>query len=209
MGRNKTANVGKAMLPTPRCLQERRRTDDCAKLAGARGHCVCEEEYVSSFIPYLEYLSKVSMTVTYRQRQEHSHFVGASLSLARSLSLSLPPSLSLCVVLAVFGHAAPRRHVTATVFKGAPFEGNCLRFGALPRRCKVGQTHKRVCEREGRVLPGPGERSHGPGCERLDWGGAHLASKWACCWSKESRSRARPKFTRAIETRFLCSGSTP
>ena len=53
---------------------------------------MCEEEYASSFIPYLEYLSKVSMTVTYRQRQEYSPFVGASLSLARSLSLSLSPS---------------------------------------------------------------------------------------------------------------------
>lgn len=30
-------------LQTPRCLQERRRTDDCAKLAEAGGHVVCKK----------------------------------------------------------------------------------------------------------------------------------------------------------------------
>ena len=68
----------RAMLPTPRCLQERRRTDDCAKLAGAGSHCNYEKKRsaASSFIPYLKYLFKVSMTVTYSQRQEYPHFVG-------------------------------------------------------------------------------------------------------------------------------------
>ena len=67
-----------AMLQTPRCLQECRRTDDCAKLAGAGSHCMYEKKRsaASSFIPYLKYLFKVSMTVTYSQRQEYPHFVG-------------------------------------------------------------------------------------------------------------------------------------
>ena len=54
-------------LQTPRCLQERSRTDDCAEASGGRRPLCVEEEYASSFIPYLEYLFKVSVTVTYSQ----------------------------------------------------------------------------------------------------------------------------------------------
>ena len=68
------------MLPTPLVSAERRRTDDCTKLAEAGGHVVCKKSTPLQFIPNLKYLFKVSVTVTYSQRQEYPHFVGASLS---------------------------------------------------------------------------------------------------------------------------------
>jgi hypothetical protein len=42
---------------------------------------LCEKSTPLQFIPNLKYLFKVSVTVTYSQRQEYPHFVGASLSL--------------------------------------------------------------------------------------------------------------------------------
>lgn len=41
------------------------------------------------FIPNLKYLFKVSVTVTYSQRQEYPHFVGASLSLPSRSALGV------------------------------------------------------------------------------------------------------------------------
>ena len=50
-------------------------------LATGGDHCYVKEEEkrLFTFIPNLKYLFKVSMTVTYSQRQEYPHFVGASL----------------------------------------------------------------------------------------------------------------------------------
>ena len=42
---------------------------------------MCKKSTPLQFIPNLKYLFKVSVTVTYSQRQEYPHFVGASLSL--------------------------------------------------------------------------------------------------------------------------------
>ena len=51
---------------------------------------LCEKSTPLQFIPNLKYLFKVSVTVTYSQRQEYPHFVGASLSLPGPGQLELP-----------------------------------------------------------------------------------------------------------------------
>ena len=58
-------------------------------LATGGGHCMCKKSTPLQFIPNLKYLFKVSMTVTYSQRQEYPHFVGASLSLPSRSALGV------------------------------------------------------------------------------------------------------------------------
>ena len=48
---------------------------------------VCKKSTPLQFIPNLKYLFKAFVTVTYSQRQEYPHFVGASLSLSRLSSV--------------------------------------------------------------------------------------------------------------------------
>ena len=54
---------------------------------GRRPCCVRKRSTPLRFIPNLKYLFKVSVTVTYSQRREYPHFVGASLSLTSRSAL--------------------------------------------------------------------------------------------------------------------------